>query len=156
MLGPHVSCSRRDNMYMLRSPTVAWSPGVRRMLQRLKICLEQEPSKIRRGPVIEPDSGESPRFDPWLLALRNDAYWASPDSVLPSLRALFAPPGVKRCMTGSSHGLNFVQVFEPDTDPRCFGPSTKSRASEELVNIADCNRKGLHKALQGLPRTTMQ
>ena len=24
--------------------------------------------KIRRGPVIEPDSGESPRFDPWLLA----------------------------------------------------------------------------------------
>ena len=58
-----------------------------------------EPSNFCREPVIEPDSGESPRFDPWLFALRNNAYLASPDSVLPSLRALFAPPGVKRCIT---------------------------------------------------------
>ena len=68
VLGPHVSCARRDNMYMLRSPTVAWSPGVSRVLLRSKICLGKEPSKFCLGPVIGPDSGESPRFDPWLLA----------------------------------------------------------------------------------------
>ena len=56
----------------------------------------QEPSKIVRGPVFEPHSGESPLVDPWLLALRNDAYWASPGSGFPSLRAVLAPPGVKR------------------------------------------------------------
>jgi len=54
VLGPHVSCSRRDNMYMLRSPTVAWSPGVRRVPLRSKICLEMEPSKFCLGPVFEP------------------------------------------------------------------------------------------------------
>ena len=54
VLGPHVSCSRRDNMYMLRSPTVAWSPGVRRVLLRSKICLGKEPSKFCLGPVFEP------------------------------------------------------------------------------------------------------
>ena len=124
---------------MLRSPTVAWSPGVRRILLRSKTCLHTAALKKSSGPAIKPDSGESPRFDPWLLALRNDAYWASPDSLLSSLRALFAPPGVKRCITGSTLRLHFVQVLEPDTDPRCFGPSAKSRASEELANIADCN-----------------
>lgn len=51
------------------------------------------------GPFSSLRGGESPRFDPWLFALRNNAYLASPDSVLPSLRALFAPPGVKRCIT---------------------------------------------------------
>ena len=54
VLGPHVSCSRRDNMYMLRSPTVAWSPGVRRVLLPSKICLGKKPSKFCLGPVFEP------------------------------------------------------------------------------------------------------
>ena len=41
--------------------------------------LPRDPTlKIVRGLVFEPQSGEGRLIDPWLLALRNDAYWAPP------------------------------------------------------------------------------
>ena len=100
------------------------------------------PTPAARGQLASQPSG---RLIAQLLATRS--------STLEALQ-LYSHVEKRKCRESDSKISS--KVFDPDTDTRCFGPSTKSRPSKELAKIADCNRKRLLRALQGLPGTTIQ